>query len=243
MRDDVDESLQGNGGGGTGHRSTEPLLNLPPAVMVAVVFLVGVHSTLSVIGSLAPDSGIPDLIYFLGGFIPARYHATDTLSSMAAVWTPLTYSFLHGGWQHLIFNMIWLAVFGSPVARRIGSTRFAVLWVVLSVVSAFAFYILNPGSVSLVVGASGVISGLTGAACRFAWSPARLGSGGYGPLLSVGEALSNRSVMSFMLIWLLANVGFAALGGFAATPIAWESHLGGFVAGFFLLPIFDKARR
>ena len=73
-----------------------------------------------------------------GGFIPLRYSVSLSEQSLAWLWSPVTYSFIHGGWSHIIVNSIWLAAFGSIVARRIGVRRFVVFWV-LTAVCAVAF--------------------------------------------------------------------------------------------------------
>ncbi len=241
MPEEVDET---NGSQVRGPKE-QPLLNLPGIITASLALIFGVQILLELAYYLAPQSGIDNFIYFYGGFIAARYSSVGGMADMSGLWTPLTYSFLHGGWEHLIFNALWLAIFGSPVARRIGRWRFCALWVVTSTIAAFVFYFLNMDSTNLLVGASGVISGLTGAACRFVWSPkmsgGMVGAAGNGPLLSVTQALSNRAVLSFVVVWFVANVLLAAVGSNAtAMAIAWEAHLGGFLAGFLLFPLFDR---
>ncbi|MCO6186115.1 rhomboid family intramembrane serine protease [Rhizobium sp. L1K21] len=226
-------------------RRSEPAFNLPVPVTVSLFILFAIQVVISAFSYLAPGSTFVQYIYFYGGFIAARYSAAGMAADLSWLWSPVTYSLLHGGWEHLIFNSIWLAVFGSPVARRIGAFRYVIFWVFAAIVSAFAFWVLQPASSNLLVGASGVISAFTGAACRFVWSPRRgPASAAYGmptPLLSIGDALTNRSVLSFVVIWFVANVLFAALGSFGgAMAIAWEAHLGGFLVGFLLFPLFDR---
>jgi len=220
----------------------EPLFNVPPAI----VFIVAVTVLIEVLVSWVLDDSSVNALYYYGGFIAARYAGSLSNEVLPAITSPVTYAFLHGGWQHLIFNDIWLAIFGTPVVLRIGAFRFAIFWVLTSVAAAFAFDLANFGSEALLVGASGAISGLTGAACRFVWS----GSGGMRDpelaaiqrRLSVVETLRSREVLLFIAFWLIANVVLAGFGVGApgqAQAIAWQAHLGGFLAGFILFPLFD----
>lgn len=220
----------------------EPLFNIPPAIVLIVAATVLVQVLVYWVLS---DSAIQALYYYCG-FVPARYGGSLSSEVLPAFTTPVTYAFLHGGWEHLIFNDIWLAIFGTPVVLRIGTMRFALFWIVTSVAAAFAFDLFNAQAETLLVGASGAISGLTGAACRFVWS----GNGGMRDpalsaiqrRLSVAETLRSREVLMFIAFWLVANVVLAGLGVGAeglAQPIAWEAHLGGFLVGFLLFPLFD----
>jgi membrane associated rhomboid family serine protease len=152
-------------------------------------------------------------------------------------------------WQleHLIFNAFWMVAFGAPVVRRIGLLRFFLFWC-LSAAAAVAFHTtLHWGAMILVVGASGVVSGLMGAAARFVFSPSGRISRQFAHLnrrLTIGEALSNRSVLVFSGIWFLTNflIGFGQVFGSAeGGAIAWEAHIGGFLFGFLCFPLFDVA--
>lgn len=219
----------------------EPLFNLPGVIVTIIAATVIVQLLIAFV----LDEAMVEAFYYYGGFIPARYFGQLSHEFVAGLTSTLTYAFLHGGWEHLIFNDLWLAVFGTPVALRIGTLRFVVLWVITSVAAALAFALANPGAVALLVGASGAISGLTGAACRFVFAGAGLSRPGLSamkPRLSVVEALTNREVLIFIVFWFVANVVLAGLGVGApgeAQAVAWEAHLGGFLTGFFLFPLFD----
>lgn len=99
-----------------------------------------------------------------------------------------------------------------------------------------------------MVGASGVVSALMGAACRFAFPP----RGGYDrvwghlyPRQTIKGAFRNRTVVIFTVMWLIGNV-LVALGlplvGADAGEIAWDAHIGGFLFGFLLFALFDPNR-
>lgn len=164
-------------------------------------------------------------------------------------WTALTYAFLHGSWMHVGLNCVWLLAFGSPVARRIGTERFLFLVGITAICGALLHWATNPYDVTPVIGASATVSGMMAASVRFVFSP-RLFPGmpaHLSPRLGLVEMLGNRTAMLFIGIWFSINLLF----GLAAVPlglvsdggIAWEAHIGGFVAGLFLFPLFDPAPR
>lgn len=221
-------------------RVREPAFNLPAGLVGVLVVLVAIHAVRTY---LLPRS-IDEELIFNFAFLPARYDHPLAEQSLAWLWSPITYSLLHGSWDHLIFNGFWMVAFGAPVIRRIGIARLAVFWC-LSAVAAVALHIaFHWGDMAVVVGASGVVAGLMGAAARFVFSPSGRISRQFAHLnrrLTVGEALSNRSVVFFAGIWFLTNLliglGVFAFGG--AASIAWEAHIGGFLFGFLLFGFFD----
>jgi membrane associated rhomboid family serine protease len=227
-----------------GRPQREPLFNLPGVI----VGIIAVTVVVELLVKFVFDESMVDWIYYFGGFIPARFGGSLSSEVLPAVTSTFTYAFLHGGWEHLIFNDVWLAVFGTPVALRIGPVRFLLLWLVTSVISAFAFGLADFGSLSLLVGASGAISGMTGAACRFVWAGGGLRNPALSvrqPRLSIGETLKNREVLIFIAFWFIANVVLAGVGVGApggAQAVAWQAHLGGFLAGFLLFPFFDRVK-
>jgi membrane associated rhomboid family serine protease len=98
-----------------------------------------------------------------------------------------------------------------------------------------------------MIGASGVVSALMGAACRFAFPPERRGTAfppaHLNPRLSILEALRSRTVLMFVLFWFLVNILIAfgiPLIGDGAQEVAWDAHIGGFLFGFLLFSLFDK---
>ncbi|MBB4953376.1 membrane associated rhomboid family serine protease [Agrobacterium vitis] len=222
----------------------EPVFNLPGGVLLALFLLVLIYALTSWIVS-------PELSYWISlefGFSPIRYITPLSEQDPAWIWTPFTYSLLHGSVEHLAFNGLWLAAFGTPVWRRIGATRFVIFWLVTSAAAAFAHAALNWGSEDLLIGASGVISALMGAACRFAFGTGRAGfsfgdDDAWVPRLSVASALSQRTVLVFILMFMAGNLVIAfgiPLVGDPGAAIAWDAHIGGFVMGFFGFALFDR---
>lgn len=218
-----------------------PVFNLPGAIVATIGLLAVIYAGQTL---LLSDSGV-DALFFDFGFIPLRYITPLSEQGPQLFWTPLTYSLLHGSIEHILFNGLWLMAFGAPVARRIGWVRYTVFWVLAAVASAALQAVLNWGDAAVLIGASGVVSALMGAACRFAFPserrvtvPAHLN-----PRLSIAEALRSRTVVMFMLFWFAGNLLIAVgvpLIGDTGQPIAWEAHIGGFVFGFLLFSLFDR---
>jgi membrane associated rhomboid family serine protease len=144
--------------------------------------------------------------------------------------------------MHLVVNMVWLAAFGSPLAYRLGPARLLAFWVFTSIAAALFHFLAHSGDVVPVIGASGAISGMMGAASRFGFRMERRdGRPAFaGRMLTIFEALRSRAVLVFLAVWMVVNVvtglGFLAPG--VTNPIAWEAHIGGFLAGFFCLAPF-----
>ncbi|WP_262031115.1 rhomboid family intramembrane serine protease [Microvirga sp. Mcv34] len=162
-------------------------------------------------------------------------------------WTALTYAFLHGSWAHVLINSVWLAAFGTPIVRRIGATRFLILMAVSAVCGAVFYAFMNPMQVLPMIGASGAVSGLMAAASWFIFSPpawhweGRLTQPHERPRETLGHMVRNRQVLIFLGIWFAANYVFAFVQpiGMMDASIAWEAHIGGFLAGLAIFPLLD----
>ncbi|EJF90751.1 rhomboid family intramembrane serine protease [Bartonella tamiae] len=179
-------------------------------------------------------------------FIPYRF-IHDVWGSWYSL---LSYSVMHGSLTHLVVNMLWLIVFGSPLANRLGTLRFLLFWCISSAFSVGFYVIFYIHSMIPLVGASGVVSAMTGAAGRYGFR--RVEKPGYenrpefaGPILTIKNALSSRTVLTFIGVWLLINV-VIGLGGLSfqkdANNIAWEAHIGGLIFGFFFIGVFDQRK-
>ena len=102
----------------------EPFFRAPKVVLILIAFLVGVHVAFLVAGE---DWQVWSL-YALS-FIPARISGSAPFPAIwgSQVWSFVTYGFLHADMMHLFFNSLWFLVFGSVVARRLGTLKFLVL--------------------------------------------------------------------------------------------------------------------
>ncbi len=179
--------------------------------------------------SLAPED-ITRLIFGLG-LIPASVtgerHLDPGLALVPPLATLVTASFLHGGWMHLIANMLYLWVFGDNVEDAMGHGRFLVFYLLCGLVAALAQVAADPGSTVPTVGASGAISGVLGA-YLILYPRARV---------LVPVIIFPLYLPAFMLLifWILFQVASAAAGGPMGGGVAWWEHIGGFAAGALLV--------
>jgi membrane associated rhomboid family serine protease len=124
--------------------------------------------------------------------------------------------------------------------------RFVVFWIATSVAAAGLHYALHVTDPSPLVGASGAISGMMGAAARFGFSiDRRWGKPAFGgPVLPIPVVFRSRGVVTFLAVWMAVNLvtGLVGLGGGADDQIAWEAHIGGFLVGFLAVGIFDRPK-
>lgn len=215
----------------------EPVFNIPGIVLLLIAVCVLVHAVR--VYGLSVDQDIDLLLR--AAFIPVRYSGIFDIDVYAFT-TPFTYAFLHGDIAHLLINMVWLAAFGSPLANRLGTLRFAIFWAVTALAAAALHWALHPLDQAPLIGASGAISGMMGAAARFAFQMERRdGRAAFaGPALPIGVVVRSRSVMTFLAVWMVVNLvtGLLGVGPGSDATIAWEAHIGGFVAGFFGIPYF-----
>ncbi len=233
----------------------EPAFNLPPVIIVLSAIMIAVHA---VRYFLPQEADLNVLLW--AAFLPARYSAVPGLSGVlpgglaADIWTFVTYAFLHGDVLHISVNLIWFLAFGSAVAWRFGALRFLAFSAVTAAAGALAHLLTHYGDVAPLVGASAAVSGAMAASVRFAFEAGgplgRWRSSGpeafrvpASPLL---QSLRNPQVMVFLGVWFALNLLFGAtnaLTGGADQSIAWQAHVGGFLAGLLLFPFFDPVRR
>lgn len=254
-------------------RTREPILNLPSAVTLSLLVLIGIH----VFRLLLSDETDFELI--IGwAVIPARWSVAyggvqpgevvrllqegaseEMHASLAALaqyiladgegrpWTALTYAALHGSWAHLLMNSVWLAAFGTPIARRCGAARFFALFALSAIGGAVFYAFMNPMQVFPMIGASGAVSGLMAGASWFMFAPAtwhwegRLTQPHERPRQPLADMARNRSVLIFLGIWFVTNYVFAFVQpiDMAGSSIAWEAHMGGFLIGLLVFPWLD----
>jgi membrane associated rhomboid family serine protease len=231
----------------------EPIFNIPAVVVVVLLFLCAVHGVRVLL--LAPETD--RLLLWSMAFVPGRYE-TSVLGngilpggSGAEIWTFVTYALLHADLTHLGFNAVWLLAFGSPVARRFGSLRYLLFFAVTVAAGALAHLVTHPGELSPMIGASAAISGMMGAATRFVFQPGGPLDGwrsdperaAFIPAAPLMVALRNPRVLIFLAVWfglnLLFGVGSVSFVG-EDQSVAWEAHVGGFLAGLLLFSMFDR---
>ncbi len=157
-----------------------------------------------------------------------------SLAALPAEATLLTSLFLHGGWLHLIGNMMFLWVFGDNVEDAMGHRRFIVFYLLCGTVAGLAHAWSAPVSEIPTIGASGAISGVLGA---YLVLHPRVGI--WGLLFSVIPIRLPTVIVLGSWIGLDLLNAFLDPGGGAG--VAWWAHIGGFAAGALLIPFFRHA--
>lgn len=151
--------------------------------------------------------------------------------------TVFTSMFLHGSWAHLLGNMLFLYVFGNNIEDAMGHGRFIVFYLLCGVAAVFAQALPDPASTVPMVGASGAISGVLGAYLLL-YPRARVLLALPPPLifLTIGWV---RAVW-VLLGWFLMQLLMATMTGIGGSGVAFGAHIGGFVAGMVLVPLFKQ---
>ncbi|HEY4142781.1 MAG TPA: rhomboid family intramembrane serine protease [Pseudolabrys sp.] len=195
---------------------------------------------------------------FLGlfAFVPSRYDtsiiANDALPGGvgAEIWTFVTYSLIHADWMHFGVNSLWLLPFGSALARRFGAIRFLAFFAVTAAAGAAMHLATHAGEQFPVIGASASVSGAMAAAMRFAFQqggPLNMMRTGDDrdyrvPAIPLAGMFSDARVLMFVGVWFAINIIFG-VGSFSITggeqSVAWQAHIGGFLAGLLLFTWFD----
>ena len=232
----------------------EPLFNIPPVIVAVLAVLALIHAARTYV--LTGDQDVELLFAF--AFIPARYDTSVVLGGAlpgglgAQLWTFVTYSLIHADWTHLGVNAVWLLPFGSAVARRFGALRFLAFFAVTAAVGAGLHLATHGGEQFPMIGASAAVSGLMAAAMRFAFQrggPLNMlrsdDEQAYRvPALPLVRVLSDARVLIFLAVWFGINIIFG-IGSLSFTggdqPVAWQAHIGGFLAGLLLFSWFDPA--
>ena len=177
-------------------------------------------------------------VYALG-VIPAvlfgQAQLAPELGWVSPVLTPMTSMFLHGGIFHLLGNMLYLWIFGNNIEDAMGHGRFVVFYLLCGIAAVFAQALPDTSSVIPMIGASGAISGVLGAYLLL-YPRARVLV-----LIPLGFFLHTMRLKAGLVlaIWFLIQI-FSSLSAGDGPGVAWHAHIGGFVAGIILLPIFKR---
>jgi membrane associated rhomboid family serine protease len=164
--------------------------------------------------------------------IPDQPHLATFVTSM----------FLHGGWLHLIGNMWFLWVFGSHIEDAMGSGKFLIFYLISGIASAAVQFLTAWGSPTPTIGASGAIAGVMGA-FLILYPRVRVVT-----LIFIVVFVTTIDIpAAFMLLYWFAIQLLSGIGSLSsvsqAQGIAWFAHVGGFLAGIFLVRIFQGSRR
>ena len=207
-----------------------PVVTIALMVLCTLVFLWEL--------SLGPV-GLERAVYAFGA-IPAVLFDQLRLNPALAVIPPeltlLTSMFMHGGWMHLLGNMLYLWIFGNNVEDAMGHGRFLLFYLLCGLIAALGHAWLDPASRVPMIGASGAISGVLGAYLLL-YPHARV-------LVGIPFGFFVHTVylpaMLVLGMWFLLQILNSAAASGGQGGVAWFAHIGGFIAGMVLLPLFKR---
>ncbi len=186
-----------------------------------------------------------NVVYFFG-IVPARYTIPRmvALTPVSGLVLPLfTSMFLHGGWLHLLSNMLFLFVFGRSVEDRFGHLQFVLIYLLSGLGGAILHIVLNAGSRVPTIGASGAIAGILGA--YFVSFPrARVTT--LLPLLFFFWTVRLPALLLlgyWFLIQFFSGYQMQAIESATEGGVAWWAHVGGFSVGLLAALVFRARRR
>jgi len=180
--------------------------------------------------TLADLTGRGEQVLLLGALYPPAFR-------VGVWWTPLTHIFLHGGLLHIAMNSSALGALGPAVSQRlgrdaIGGLLFLGFFVLCGLAGGGVYLALHWGGGAPMLGASGAICGLWGAVARMTETT------DLAPIWSRSVGRQARSFLVMNLILVAIGGALGVLSGAGGVLVAWEAHVGGFVAGLFLVRLF-----
>jgi len=210
--------------------SSTPVITVAFIVVCVLVFL----------WQIGQGPGVQEQVIYGLGMIPAvlfgKSHLDPEVMRVAPVATLVTSMFMHGGWLHLLGNMLYLWIFGNNVEDAMGHGRFVLFYLLCGLAAAMAQALPDPASTIPMVGASGAISGVLGAYLLL-YPRARV-------LVLIPLGVFTQLVR-LPAIWVLGLwFGMQLLSGAASVGsrggVAFGAHIGGFLAGMALIPVFRQ---
>ncbi len=154
------------------------------------------------------------------------------------IWRLVTAAFLHGGWGHLLGNMLYLWIFGDNIEDELGHIKFLLFYLFMAAIASAVQIVSDINSVTPVIGASGAVAGILGA--YFVTYP-------YSKIVTFVPILLFRIIYIPSTIYLAVWFGTQFLSGMlsdaSVASVAWWAHIGGFVAGAILIRYFRPPKK
>jgi membrane associated rhomboid family serine protease len=150
--------------------------------------------------------------------------------------SPLTSMFLHGGWMHLLGNLLFLWIYGDNVEDALGHWRFLLFYFLCGVAAIFAQALSNPASPYPIIGASGAISGILGAYLLLYPRSKVLTL----VLLPFFFTTLRIPAMLLILLWFAVQLISDLASPDGGSSVAFRAHIGGFLAGMLLVPLLKR---
>jgi len=206
-----------------------PLINIILIILNFVIFL----------WELSLPESLKEYILYNYGFIPQRfwnfklsfYHIFPLFSSL----------FLHGGWAHILGNMLFLWIFGDNVEDNMGHFKYLFFYLISGIIANVIQGFFSYNKYIPTIGASGAIAGVLGA--YFIYFPnARIIT-----LAFLGFLIDILYIPAgfFLILWFLSQflLGVSSLAFETTGGVAWWAHIGGFLFGLIIAPYLKKKRR
>ncbi|MBU1356690.1 MAG: rhomboid family intramembrane serine protease [Candidatus Edwardsbacteria bacterium] len=150
--------------------------------------------------------------------------------------------FIHGGWEHIIGNMLYLFIFGDNVEDALGHFRYLLFYLLCGIAAAWGHILFNPHSIIPTVGASGAVAGVLGAYLLL-YPRARVLT-----VIPIGIFIRIIKVPAVLVLgfWIVLQLLFGLISlplpGEQSGGIAWFAHIGGFFTGMLLASPFIRRR-
>ena len=218
-----------------------PLRDDNPTVLWPVVTIALIAANTAVFFyELSLEPRLLETFIYQMGMVPASIIQAH-IPGTGGYFTVLTSMFLHGGWMHIIGNMLYLWIFGNNIEDSMGHLRFIIFYLFAGLAAAAAHLALNAASTIPTIGASGAVSGVLGAYLVL-FPHARIQT-----LITLGFFIRIVYLPAWVLLifWIglqLLNQAVAPLDSVGG-GVAYAAHIGGFVAGIALIFLFRKYRR
>jgi membrane associated rhomboid family serine protease len=173
-----------------------------------------------------------------GPFIMAVPHVLQLRSQPGQILlSAVTCMFLHGGWWHLIGNMWYLLIFGNNIEDKLGHLLYAVFYFVGGLAATAVHWAMDSTSATPIIGASGAIAAVLGA-FAVTYPHAKIKTLVF---LLMFVTVIELPAYVILVFWFGAQLfsGLGALSGQMDGGVAWWAHVGGFIAGAALMPVFS----
>jgi len=187
---------------------------------------------------LAEAGGALEQTFYTMGVVP--FDVTHNFGPAVAL-SFITSMFLHGGYMHIVGNMLYLWIFGNNVEDSMGRLRFLIFYLLTGSIASVAQVLASPNSHIPTIGASGAIAGVLGAYIVL-FPNARVQTLIFLGYFVRATQLPALLVLGFWFVLQLFN-GLLAFGMTQMGGVAWFAHVGGFVAGLLLVRLFTLGRR
>ena len=203
----------------------------PTRIFPVVTYaLIAVNVAVFLLEVFLDFTGYLEWFYYEFAIIPAAVVQGEQVYSL------ITAMFIHSGFLHILFNMLYLHIFGNNIEDSMGSGRFLIFYVLCGIIASFAHIFMDPTSTIPTLGASGAVAGVLGA-YMVLYPTERVGAIlGY-IYIRVPAYVLLLSWFGLQLLSGIMSLGVADQGG-----VAFFAHIGGFIAGVVLIFVFRKKR-